>query len=76
MSELNLKWWQIKILKEQIEAAQEAVVLGREGKLTMDNGSVIEWDTFNVKLEIPEDEDEGVLGSSSNPDLSASREHH
>ena len=72
MSELNLKWWQAKMLKEQIDAAREASVLGREGKLTMDNGCVIEWDNFNVKLEVPEDEDEDA-GDGENHRLSQIR---
>jgi len=56
MSDLNLKWWQLHALKQQIEAVREAVALGREGKLTMDDGCIVEWDVFNVKLEIPEKE--------------------
>lgn len=52
---LILKWWQVRLLKEQIEAAEEALTLGKEGMITMNNGCVIEWDSFNVYLEIPED---------------------
>lgn len=56
MSELNLKWWQAKIVREQLNTAEEGLALGHEGKITLDSGCVVQWDNLNVKLEIPDEE--------------------
>jgi len=55
---LQLKWWQIAILKEQIETAEKGAELGRAGKITTNSECTVEWDGMNVKLEIPEEEPE------------------
>ena len=55
MSKLKLKWWQVKILKAELGAAEEALVLGTTGALTMDSGCLIEWDSNGVVVEIPQE---------------------
>ena len=54
MAELELEWWQAKIVKEQIEAAEEGLELGREGSITLDSGCDMKWDTKGVTIEVPE----------------------
>lgn len=54
MPMLELEWWQAKIVREQIEAAEEGLKLGREGTIVMDSGCDLKWDTKGVTLEVPE----------------------
>ena len=55
MADLELAWWQAKIVREQIEAAEEGLKLGREGSITLDSGCDMKWDSKGITLEIPED---------------------
>ena len=44
------------LMKEQIEAAEAGVKLGRTGGITTNSECTVEWDSTSVTLEIPEDE--------------------
>lgn len=66
---LYLKLNQAESIKDQIEAALKGTAMGFEGKLTMRNGCIVEWDNkatidgethfikwpgWSIRLEIPE----------------------
>ena len=55
MPMLELEWWQAKIVREQIEAAEEGLKLGREGTIVMDSGCDLKWDTKGITIEVPEE---------------------
>lgn len=57
---LHLKWWQVEVIREQVEAAREGSAFGRSGKIVTNSECTVEWDSAGVRIEIPEVEpDEG-----------------
>lgn len=55
---LTLKWWQARVLRDQLDAGLTAVKLGRSGEMEMDSSTRIRWDSMELTVEIPELEPE------------------
>jgi len=56
--QLTLKWWQARLLRDQLDAGLEAVKLGRCGRMVTSNECTVQWDSKEVIVEVPPEEDE------------------